>query len=310
MAPATAVAIVLSLTGCVGPATVSKPVGTTADTTLRTVIVQERHISSVLTLDAVVAVNPFIRIAAPSSGVLQAMSAGRVGIVSERGHAAKPVSIPTNTAIVSLLAKPGVRVSKGLPLINARLTGFALQAVVAPDQIYRLYDGVHSAQGQVDPGTGPFGTTVLGVPYPVGSITLPDETSADEAAVASDATTTPRAAHSSRETSSFPVVTTSPGGGSIGVTIIAPLPTGATSIEGLPGRIALVTAETTALVLPIEAVAGIAQEGQVYVMQRNVAVLRNVTLGITDGSYVEITSGLVAGDVVRIPSPTILRAKQ
>lgn len=310
-----------------------------------TVVAQERTLTSVLTLDGVVVVSPFVRIAAPQDGVLVAMSKGRVGIVPTPGSAAVPVELPENTAIVSLLVKSGTRVSAGLPIINARYTGFAIQAAVPAEQVYRLYDGVKSVKAQVKVGPGPFDTSVLGVPYPPGAITLPSDgaavasslsvsrpgaarlvlcdASSDETDTATPATpggadvsapesaterSTRAAAPSSRETSTFPVVTTAPQDTKAGVVIIVQASADLKLIEGMPARVALVTAEKTGVALPIEAVAGISHKGQIYVVAAGRVELRNVTLGITDGSYVLVTDGLAAGEVVQIPSPSIVEA--
>lgn len=305
------------------------------------VVAQERSITSVLTLEGVVVVNPFIRIAAPQDGVLVSMTKGRVGIAPAQGSAGVPVELPESTEIVSLLVKPGTRVTAGLPIINARYTGFAIQAAVPPEQVYRLYDGVKSVKAQVKVGPGPFDTSTLGVPYPPGSITLPDEgepapstaarvnpsvryvqcdyPSEETESVAlpsSEETSGPSAASAegrsvrtspsaSKETSTFPVVTSTPDAKS-GVVLIVRSAPGLTLIEGMPARVAIVTAEQSGVALPLEAVAGISQKGQIYVVSTGGVELRSVTLGITDGSYVIVTSGLKAGEVVQIPSPSII----
>lgn len=355
-------ALTAALSGCgsSGAGLASDPAGTSSVTT-STVTAEERRITSVLTLDAFVVVNPFVRIEAPESGVLVLMSKGRVGIIPDGESDPVPVALPDSTEIVSLLMKPGTRVTEGLPIINARYTGMAMQATILPEQIYRLYGGVISAKAQVNVGPGPFDTGVLGVPYPAGAITLPDASLSGAAAYsgtsagaarftsaasappapsgpsAASATSAPGARLSpalfrpgsarlitcdesssddddltysiapSSETSSFPVVSSSASDYSAGVVVVVFAPSDLHLIEGMPGRIALVTAESTGVALPIAAVAGISEKGQVYVVAPDGKVaLRDVTLGITDGSYVEITSGLSAGEVVQLPSPSIV----
>lgn len=322
---ALAACVLVALLGVVaacGSSSDSGDPGTTTGVVTSTVTAQERRITSVLTLDAVVVVNPFVRIAAPETGVLVTMRRGRVGIVAGTGEAPVPVELPENTEIVSLLLKPGTRVTEGLPIINARYTGLAMQATVAPEQIYRLYDGIISVKGQVQVGPGPFDTVAMGIPYPVGAITLP-EASASPATLHQglfrmgnarivlcdafpDTDQDSTDAGTSAETSTFPVVTSAPEDLKAGVVVVVKTPADLNLIEGMPGRVALVTAESTGVALPIEAVAGISKEGQVYVVEDGVVGLRDVTLGITDGSYVEITSGLALGEVVQIPSPSIV----
>lgn len=354
---ALATALTAALSGCgasSGAGLAGDPAGTSSVTT-STVVAEERRITSVLTIDAFVVVNPFVRIEAPESGVLVLMSKGRVGIIPDGESEPVPVALPDNTEIISLLVKPGTRVTEGLPIINARYTGIAMQATLLSEQIYRLYGGVISAKAQANVGPGPFDTGVLGVPYPAGAITLPDA-SLSGAASYSGATAYSRTAAApfygpseasaefttgsrlslalfrpgaarlitcdessadgddltysvgpSAETSSFPVVTSSPSDYTAGVVVIVCAPADLRLIEGMPGRVALVTAESTGVALPIAAVAGISEKGQIYVVAPDGTVeLRDVTLGITDGSYVEITSGLAAGEVVQLPSPSIV----
>lgn len=57
--------------------------------------------------------------------------------------------------------------------------------------------------------------------------------------------------------------------------------------------------------LPIEAIAGARDRGIVY--EAATGATRDVTLGITDGAFIEVTSGLSVGDQVLIPSPSLLR---
>jgi hypothetical protein len=58
------------------------------------------------------------------------------------------------------------------------------------------------------------------------------------------------------------------------------------------------------LVLPVQAVAGSSQNGKVRLVLANGATEdREVSLGITDGSLIEIKTGLKEGDVVQVPGP-------
>lgn len=233
-----------------------------------------------------------------------------------------PVELPPDTEVVSLLVKPGTKVRKDLPIINARYTGFALQATVAPELIYRLYDGVLSVRAQIQPGPAPFEASAIGIPYPQGAITLPESPGPAGLAPASFRVSHPRiilcggepeyeseppSAKASGETSTFPVVTAPPGDAATGLVVIVSVPSDVRVIEGLRGRLAVTTAEDAGVALPLEAVAGIVDQGQVYLVRDGETVKVDVTLGITDGSYVRILSGLRAGDVVQIPSPSILQ---
>ncbi len=63
-----------------------------------------------------------------------------------------------------------------------------------------------------------------------------------------------------------------------------------------------------ALVLPVEAVAGTAGDGSVYVRQGDRVVEKDVVLGASDGYRIAILDGLSEGDTVVIPSPSLLGA--
>jgi len=83
------------------------------------------------------------------------------------------------------------------------------------------------------------------------------------------------------------------------------LPVNVPAIDGATGLIALTLSQAKdALALPIEAVAGSRQDGEVYLKGHTAP--HPVSLGITDGAYIQITKGLNAGDVVTIPSPSLL----
>lgn len=84
------------------------------------------------------------------------------------------------------------------------------------------------------------------------------------------------------------------------------VPTDVPSVVGATGTLAVQLDERlSVLALPIEAVAGSRDRGFVF---RDSAPDEpvEVDLGISDGVYIEILSGLLIGDTVRIPSPSIL----
>lgn len=279
-----------------------------SDQVIQTATVEIRSLTSVLVLEAFVVANPLYRIAAPLDGTIVRLNSGCIGILPEDGdwinssssrdgsfemakvdlRGAEPICLPQSSRIESLLVPPGTTVKAGLPIFNVRHFGFALQSILPPEKTYRLYDGIISARGEITNGPGPFDCHVLGTPfvpgaggYMIGNGEIETEDS-------------------------------SPVGGiqvidsSQGVVVVAAVPPGIKLLEGAPGLLALTTAEVKdAVVLPIEAVAGISQRGQVYVEDKGERVLRNVTLGITDGSYVQITSGLRGGEKIILPSPSI-----
>jgi hypothetical protein len=83
------------------------------------------------------------------------------------------------------------------------------------------------------------------------------------------------------------------------------IPVDVPAVAGATGVLALTLDEKENVVaLPLEAVAGARERGLVYPADGGAA--REVTLGVSDGAYIEIREGLAAGDAVLIPSPSIL----
>ncbi|MEJ1088461.1 hypothetical protein WDU99_09050 [Microbacterium sp. Mu-80] len=83
------------------------------------------------------------------------------------------------------------------------------------------------------------------------------------------------------------------------------LPIEVPAVVGSTGLLALTLDERVDVpALPLEAVAGTRGQGQVYLSRDGAP--HPVTLGITDGAFIEVTGGLAVGDVVFVPSPSIL----
>ena len=306
----------------------------------RTVRAETRTITSVLVLDANVVANPQFRITAPADGILVELGKNRFGVIPAAKNSAdpdrsvlardgllkddlsldkkmpksfiEPIRLPQNSTLEHLLVLPGAKVSTGLPIFNARYTGFALQAIVPPEKLHRLFEGIISARAEITNGPGPFDSPILGTPFVPGTggyILDPGDEEGNEGNEEDNNEEDDNEEDDNEEDNAGYLLF----GGAIrvtdftqGVAVIAAAPANLRLLEGAPGLLALTTAKATnAVVLPIEAVAGISQRGQVYLYQDGQRLLREVTLGITDGSYVEITSGLSAGDQVIVPSPGI-----
>ncbi|MBS3942656.1 MAG: hypothetical protein KGZ32_00235 [Dethiobacter sp.] len=306
----------------------------------RTVRAETRTMTSVLVLDANVVANPQFRVTAPADGILVDMGKNRFGVrpaaknsadserlvlardgITKDDRAAlgkelpkgliEQISLPQNSVIEHLLVLPGAKVTAGLPVFNARYTGFALQAIVPPEKLHRLFEGIISARAEITNGPGLFDSPILGTPFVPGAggyILDPDYEEGNEDNDEDYEEDNNEDNYNGDNNAGYLLF-----GGAIqvtdftqGVVVIAAAPANLRLLEGAPGLLALTTAKVTnAVVLPIEAVAGISRRGQVYLYQDGQRLLRDVTLGITDGSYVEITSGLRAGDQVIVPSPGI-----
>lgn len=89
--------------------------------------------------------------------------------------------------------------------------------------------------------------------------------------------------------------------------ISCPVPVDLDVLSGLTGVIALqYPAAKDVLTLPLEAVAGTFDSASVYVANRDGVALRTVEVGVNDGVRIEIRTGLERGDVVSIPTPSLL----
>jgi hypothetical protein len=90
-----------------------------------------------------------------------------------------------------------------------------------------------------------------------------------------------------------------------GLAVACSIPPRLELFEGMPGRVAVNTGRALAVAsLPLDAVAGSRQSGAVWLETPNGRELREVGLGKTDGSYVEVTHGLAVRDRVLLPPPT------
>ena len=138
-------------------------------------------------------------------------------------------------------------------------------ASVSPTSMYRFAHGVHAVRAQLQRGPGPQACVEVQVPGPAGHATRP--------------------------------------GGVVRCT----LPRGSAAVVGQPGTVAVtLRGRVGVLVLPLEAVAGSVQKGQVTVVGSGGATsVVTVGLGATDGSSIEITSGLHRGELVQLPAPVL-----
>ena len=78
-------------------------------------------------------------------------------------------------------------------------------------------------------------------------------------------------------------------------------------VAGLTGLLAVsFPGRTDVPALPIEAVAGSLSNASVFVRQEGELVEQRITVGVTDGVFIEILEGLSEGQIVELPSPNLL----
>ncbi|MFP3712295.1 secretion protein HlyD [Puerhibacterium sp. TATVAM-FAB25] len=144
----------------------------------------------------------------------------------------------------------------------------SVQGTLSADQQYRLVGAAGEAQVTLKGGPAPFTCTGLTIGGPPAGAEAPDE--GDPAA-------------------------TSTG------TVSCAVPGDVTAFAGLGAEIAITNGDAAdVVVVPISAVLGSAQSGRVWVVPAEGAEPqeREVALGLTDGTQVQVTEGLAAGDRV------------
>jgi hypothetical protein len=89
--------------------------------------------------------------------------------------------------------------------------------------------------------------------------------------------------------------------------LVCTAPAGTRLINGASATLDVVTQTVAnALVLPVEAVAGVQGKGKVDVVRPDgTRETRDVVLGLTDGKVVQIVSGLTGDETVAVPGPNL-----
>lgn len=255
-----------SAQGATGP---SGPV----DAAPATVAVARADLTSVLTLDAQVVAGPSYAVTAPAAGSVVSFDGRTVRFETSGGE--QVINLPAGSSVVEELVAPGSAVPENYPIARAEHLGFALEAHVPDHLRYRLYGPPLGGRGQITDGPGPFDCALLD--RVAGPAALP--------AAIPDVAAPPAPAP---------------------VSLRCAVPADLTVQAGMPALMAVATGEASGvLALPITAVAGSAQAGEVTVMESGVPVARAVELGITDGAMIEIRSGLAEGELVTIPGPNL-----
>lgn len=258
-------ALAATLPGCASVVDSSMPAS--GSSPAATVTTSTRTITSVLVVQGTVTISPQFAVVAPDAGVLD---------VVEKSAAAPALDAGARLATIS-----------GSPIdapAAGRVTGAGYPdgAVVAKGApvLTMAYRGfgipvdvpadalyrVYSTptQGTVSVTSGPAGITCDLQPAPPGAVGTDDAT---------------------------PLV-------------VCLLPLDTDVVAGLPAKVGIQTARhESVLALPVSAVLGSADSGRVTLIRNGNPVDVDVSLGISDGSYIEITAGLAEGDVVMAYAP-------
>jgi macrolide-specific efflux system membrane fusion protein len=173
------------------------------------------------------------------------------------------VTAPIAGVLSTFTALEGQTFSVGDDVGKVQPATFNVSGTIAPEQQYRLLNKPADAQVTITGGPAPFTCTGLTISSAAGSGTGTD---------GSTSTTTVRCA----------------------------VPTDVTVFPGLAATLVLAGGVAdNVLVVPITAVEGSAQTGNVYfVLPDGTTEVRPVTLGLNDGVNVEVKEGLAEGDLI------------
>lgn len=263
--------VTLTLSGCVGANGSQTGPVPSASSDASISIVAARTITSVIVVSGDVQAQPHFLVFAPVAGVVHFdEDSGSLAAGTQIGQVGQQVvRLPVAGAVSSQLVSDGQTAVANTPIADIVATSFGVVVNVPPAQLYRVYSQPTTAKTSIDSGPAGIDCQL----EPVSGADAQGKT--DEAA-----------------SGYRPVVCL--------------LPLDAKVVSGLPAKVGVETARKDApMALPVSAVAGSTQSGQVTLIQGSRHVLRSVKLGISDGAYIEIVSGLKAGDKVLSYAPSL-----
>jgi hypothetical protein len=307
---ATAVAVVLS--GCTSDAgSVETPGLEARGTVLTTVQPTRQDLTNQISLNGKVTINPVFGIVAPVAGELRFTTRQPTTVAVSRDTwvasiwndgAPRKVFVPEGTIMAGRLMADRSEVSKGMPIVSAKHVGYGITAEIDSAQAYRISGAVKSIKAQIKNGPGPFECEPVGTiaALPAGTFPEPEP----------EKTTTPTAGASGAPApveNKDPEATTPDGSEPTGLRLVCVAPAKVRLINGSDVTLDVITGRVEdALVLPVEAVAGLQGKGKVDLVDENKQrTTIDVELGISDGKVVEIKKGLTGGETVAVPGPNL-----
>ncbi len=275
--------VIVTVVGCVPSPTGAVGDRTAADTvSVDTVPVQRSAISSVVTTPVVAVAAPAFTVAAPTTGKLALRKNLQVGSYVKKGGligsvGGKKVRAPQAGWISELPVPAGSRVARGLPVVAIQYRGFGAAGILDVSQAYRLHAEPKSAKVQFLAGPG-----------------LTDCTPVTPKLEAKAADAAQRVKQAELE-------------------VLCLLPALDGLVATLPGTLGLTIGRVDdALTIPLGSVIGSAGVGIVTrVLADGSTEQVQVELGISDGSRIEVVSGLSEGDILAAsPLTMALRVQQ
>jgi hypothetical protein len=310
-----AILMITVVAGCTKSAETAETPGLEArGTVLTTVKATRQDIVNRISLAGKVGIDPVFGLVAPVGGeVRYPIRRPSVTPVTEstwvatvwRGGEPVRVEMPAGSSFAGRLMADHATVSAGMPIVSARHAGYGIVAEIDSAQAYRISNAVKSVVGQIKNGPGPFKCKALGTIAALPAGTIPEL----------PVTTPPTPGSTGSPTEPVRVPDAPPaadaaGSESTGLRLVCTAPADVKLINGAAVTLDVITDRASkVLVLPVEAVAGTQGKGKVDVVgadreRRTV----DVVLGLTDGKFVQIKSGLKGTETIAIPGPNLPEA--
>ncbi|WP_240670193.1 efflux RND transporter periplasmic adaptor subunit [Actinoplanes solisilvae] len=281
-------------------------------TVLTTVKPTRQDLSNKISLSGSVTINPVFGIVAPADGELRyldkkpgtapAPKPRWVATVYDDNGDPRKVMIPKDSILAGRLMDDRSDVTKGMPIVSAKHAGYGITAEIDSAQAYRISGAVTDVRAQIKNGPGPFSCTALGTiaALPAGTIPEPPPTTPPTPGTGSSgAPVAPPVSDTSNTGSS--------GSEATGMRLVCVPTSSVKLINGASVTLEVVTAKASkAMVLPVEAVAGVQGKGKVDIVgkdQQRKTV--DVVLGLSDGKVVQIKSGLKGDETIAVPGPDL-----
>lgn len=312
---AIALTALIALGGCTSSTgSVSTPGLDAPGTVLTTVKPVRQDVVNKISLTGKVAIDPVFGIVAPHGGEVRYLDKRPTTTPVEedtwvasvwRDGQRTEVEIPKGSVLAGRLMPDRATVAEGMPIISAKHGGYGVVAEIDSAQAYRLNGKAASVRGQIKNGPGPFTCKPLGTVAALPEGTIPEPPPPTEP--------TPGPGETDPAQENNPGEATQPPAGgseSTGLRLVCTAPKSVKLINGAEVTLEVVTGKASkALVLPIEAVAGTQGNGKVDVVDDGrTRKTVDVTLGLTDGRFIEIKSGLDGGETIAVPGPDIAEA--
>lgn len=264
-----------------------------------------QDLTNKVSLTGKVAIDPVFGIVSPAAGQIRYLDVRapdktptKPTKVATVGRAA--IEVPAGATFSGRLVDDKSTVTAGEPVVSAKYVGYGIVADITGDQAYKLADSLSSVRAQIKSGPGPFACSVLGTIAALPAGTIPDPPAdPNPQPQASSGPPTAVAPPSPDKKKEDPSQAT-------GMRLVCTPPGDVKLINGAAATVEVVTdTAANALVLPVEAVAGAQGKGKVDVLSNGTRATKDVELGLTDGKFIQIKSGLTGDETVAVPGPNL-----